>query len=109
MKPSDLETHTIPDAVAERMRIANGSAAARRKLNDLDIDGTSVDDMTGYMRFFFRSERHIDAMREDPETGEQQPAVIPIDGFILDPGNDWALVNWFVKGLPPAERVGPPN
>lgn len=109
MKPSDLETHTIPDAVAERMRIANGSDAARRKLNDLDIDGSDVDEMTGYMRFFFRSERRVDAIMVDSETGTQQEANIPIDGFILDPGNDWALVNWFVKGLPPAERVGPPN
>lgn len=109
MKPSDLETYTIPNAVAERMRASNGSEAARRKLQDLDIDGSTVDEMTGYVHFFFRSARHVEALAVDSETDEQTPAVIPIDGFILDPGNDWALVHWFIKGLPPAERLGPPN
>jgi len=105
MKPSDLDSATIPEAVAERMRIGNGSEAARRRLSDLDIDGTLLDEMTGYMHFFFRSSRQVEGLREDPDTGEQEPAIIPIDGFILDPGDDWALVHWFVKGAPPAERT----
>lgn len=107
MKTSDLDTAAIPAAVADRMRRAKGSEAARRKLNDLDIDGSQVDEMTGYVQFFFRSPRRINAMMEDPKTGEHSPANIPIDGFILDPGNDWALVNWFLQPKKPAPGAKP--
>lgn len=95
MKPEDLETHLIPLAVAERMRVSGGSEASRKKLNDLDIDGSQVDEMTGYFEFFFRSERQVEATAVNRETGEERPAIIPIDGFTLDPGDDWALVRWF--------------
>lgn len=107
MKTPALETVAIPIAVAERMRNAKGSEAARRKLNDLDIDGSQVDEMTGYIQFFFRSKRRINAMMHNPETGEHTPANIPIDGFILDPGNDWALVNWFVQPEKPKPLAKP--
>lgn len=92
-----MMTADIPKAVAERMRAADGSAEARRKLRDLHIEGSWVDEETGNMHFEFFGERRIDAIQHDKQTGEERTTNIPVDGFILAPKQDWALVGWFLR------------
>lgn len=94
-----MKTLDIPDAVAARMRASGGSEASRLKLNDLGIDGTNIDEKDGFMYCLLRGKHRIDAVKVSPD-GKEEPANIPIDGFVLDPSNDWALVRWFLQAPP---------
>ncbi len=94
-----MKTVDIPNAVAERMRVSS-SEEARKKLNTLGIDGTYVDEKTGYMHCKFRGSRRVDATKHHPD-GKEEPVNMPVDGFVLDPSNDWALVSWFLQAPPP--------
>ena len=71
-----MKTTDIPRAVAERMILTGGSEEARMELNDLGIDGSRLDDITGYMHFKFRGEHRVDAMKRSPRwhgRGGQHP------------------------------------
>ncbi len=84
-------TKDIPVAVAVRMRASGGSEESRKNLRDLDIE-SSGEEERGVV-FLFTHPRNLQVTKRDP-LGDEEQVIVPIDGFMLDPANDWGLKHW---------------
>lgn len=83
------------------MILTGGSEEARMGLSDLAIDGSALDESTGYMHFKLRGAHRVDALKRSPD-GTEEVVNIPIDGFILNPNDGWVLVQWFIQAPEPS-------
>lgn len=94
-----MTPHEIVEQVGALMR--EGEPRTSRKLSQFGIDGSAEEPETGNVQFFFRGVRRVEAIERDKETGAETPVLTPIDGFTLNPNEDWKIVAFFLA-RPPA-------